>query len=63
MFKTNNNDVVRIGDRVNETIMNLFKNKKSRNLTHIPNIKATMEFIYLIPNAKKAFNYLRLVFI
>ena len=43
--------------------MNLSKNNKSRDLTRVSNIKAIGEFNFLIPNIKKAFNYLRLAFI
>ena len=60
-FKAGNNKVVEGGG--NETVVNLFKNEKSRKLTHMPNIGATEEPNFLIPNAKKAFNYLRLAFI
>ena len=43
--------------------MNLSKNKKSRNSTHVPNIGATGEYNLLTPNAKKVFNHLWLAFI
>ena len=62
-FGADNNKVVRVGGRANRTVMNLSKNEKSRNLTHMPNIGAMEEPNFLIPNAKKAFNYLQLAFI
>ena len=51
------------GGKANETIMNLFKNNKSRNSMHVPNIGATGEPNFLTSDAKKAFNHLRLAFI
>ena len=39
------------------------KNEKSRKSTRVPNIGATGEPNFLTPDAKKAFNYLRLAFI
>ena len=62
-FRANNNEVVGVGGKANETVVNLSKNNKSRNLTRIPNIGATEKPNFLIPNAKKAFNYLQLAFI
>ena len=66
-FKANNNEVVGGSDsRTNQTVVNLSNqsnNNKSRNLTHVPNIIAIREPIFLIPDIKKAFNYLRLAFI
>ena len=63
-FKANNNKVVDgNSSKANETVVNLFKNNKSKILTYMPNIKAMKELIFLIPNAKKAVNYLRQVFI
>ena len=48
------------GGRVNETVMNLSKNEKSRKLTRVSNMRATREPNFLTPDAKKAFNHLRL---
>ena len=63
-FKADDNKVVGDGgDKTNETVINLSKNKKSRNLTYVPNIKATGKPNFLTLDAKKAFNYLRLAFI
>ena len=63
-FGTNDNKVVGGGSgRANETVVNLSKNNKSRNLSCIPNIGATKKLNFLTPNAKKAFNYLWLAFI
>ena len=63
-FKASNNEVVGGGSsRADKTVVNLFKNKKSRKLTYIPNIEATKKPNFLNPNAKKVFNYLWLAFI
>ena len=63
-FSADDNKVVDDGsNKTNRTIVNLSKNKKSRNLTRVPNIEAIEEYKFLTPNAKKAFNYLWLAFI
>ena len=65
-FSAGNNKVVRdSGGKVDKTVMDLSKskNEKSRKLTRMPNTGATKESNFLIPNTKKTFNYLRLVFI
>ena len=63
-FRTDDNAVVGdSGGRVNETVVNLSKNKKFRKLTHVPNIKATEKLNFLTSNAKKVFNHLWLAFI
>ena len=66
MFKADNNKVVK-GDnsRADETLVDSskFKNNKSEKLTCVQNIKAIEEPIFLIPNAKKSFNYLKQAFI
>ena len=39
-FKVNDNEVISGGsNKTNRTVMNLSKNKKSKNLIHLPNIK------------------------
>ena len=59
-FKFNNNKVINSSDnRTNKTVINLSKNNKFRKLIYISNIIAIKKSIFLIPNAKKAFNYLR----
>ena len=63
VFKADDNEVVKIGNKINKTVINLFKNNKSRNLTYIPNIGATKKSIFLTPNIKKIFNHLRQLFI
>ena len=60
-FRAGNNEVVGGGD--DKTVVNLSKNEKSRKLTRMPNIGATEEPNFLIPDAKKAFNHLKLAFI
>ena len=63
-FRAGNNKIVGVdGSRADETVVNLFKNKKFMISTHMPNIGATKEPNFLTPNAKKTFNYLRLAFI
>lgn len=64
----NNNKIVEIDGKANEIIKSLFKSKKSKNykfknLIYIPNIKAKKKLIFLISNIKKAFNYLKYIFI
>ena len=47
--------------KANKIVVNLFnkfKNNKSKNLTHMPNIKAKRKPIFLNPNIKKTINYL-----
>ena len=54
VFKTDNNKVVDdVGDKANKTIIN-----SSKNSMRVLNIKAIRESNFLIPDAKKAFNYL-----
>ena len=58
-FKVNDDEIVSGGGgRTNETVRN-----SSKKLTHMPNIGAIGEPNFLTPNAKKAFNHLRLAFI
>ena len=66
VFRVGNNKIVRgNGGRVNKTVVNSSKskNKKSRKLTHMPNIKAIRKPNFLTSDAKKAFNHLQLAFI
>ena len=59
VFKTNDNKVFDCdSNRANRTIINLSKNEKSKKLMHVLNIGAMKEPNFLIPNAKKVFNYL-----
>ena len=63
-FEIDKNEIVSNGSsRANKIVINLSKNKKSRKLTYIPNIRAIEKSNFLISNTKKAFNYLRLLFI
>ena len=58
------NEVVDSGDsKTNKTIINLSKNNKSKDSTYLPNIRTTKKSTFLIYNTKKAFNYLKQVFI
>ena len=61
-FKTNDNEIIRVGGRANKMSKNLFKfqkqkNNKSRNLMRASNIKVIGKPIFLIFNTKKTFNY------
>ena len=63
-FRANDDKIISdSGGRANETVVNLSKKNKSKNLICIPNIKVIGERTFLISNAKKTFNYLQLVFI
>ena len=65
-FRADDDKVVGVGGRANKTVVNSSiqsKNEKSRYLTRVPNIGATGEPNFLTPDAKKAFNHLRLAFI
>ena len=66
MFTAGNNEIVGGGGgRVDEMVVDSFKskNKKSKKLTRMLNIKAIGKPNFLTLNARKIFNYLRLVFI
>ena len=64
MLKANNNEIIsNSNSRANRTVVNLFKNKKSKKSTRLPNIKATKKSNVLIFDTKEAFNYLWLAFI
>ena len=61
-----NNEVVGGDDgRADETVVDLSKpkNKKSKKLTYMLNIRATRKPNFLTPDAKNSFNHLRLAFI
>ena len=63
-FKANDNEIISDGgNKANEIIVNLSKNNKSKKLRYVLNIRATRKFIFLTPNTKKIFNYLRQAFI
>ena len=65
-FRAGNDEVVGGGGgRADETVVDssTSKNEKSRKSTRVPNIGATGEPNFLTPDAKKAFNHLRLAFI
>ena len=64
MFRADDNEVVRVGDKADETFKNLFiskksKNNKSESLTHSSDIGAMGEPIFLTSSTKEAFNYLK----
>ena len=64
LCRNNNNEVVDDGGGIaNETVVNLYKNNKSRNLIYMPNIGVMEKLYCLILDPKKTFNYLRSVFI
>ena len=61
-------EVIGGSDRIDETMRNLSKSRKSKNnksgnLTRVPTIGATGEPIFLTPSAKEAFNRLKQAFI
>ena len=62
-FKADDNEVVGVGRRANEIVVNLSKNEKSKKSKYMPNIGATGKPKFLTSDTKKAFNYLQLVFI
>ena len=63
-FRAGNDEVVGGGGgRADETVVNSSKNEKSKKSTRVPNVGATGKPNFLTPNAKKAFNHLRLAFI
>ena len=60
-FKAGNNEVVRSDSgRTDKIVVDLStsKNKKSRKLTHMPNIRPIGKPNFLALDAKKTFNYL-----
>ena len=67
-FGADDNEVVGVGSRANETFKNLSKSKKAKNdesksSTRSLDIRATGEPIFLTSGANKAFNCLRQAFI
>ena len=62
-FGVDKNEFVKLDSRANKIIVNLSKNKKSKNLTYILNIRTTGKLNFLTSDAKKTFNYLQLEFI
>lgn len=66
-FKTDNNEVVKINDRVDKIVKNWFKSKKLKNTKYkiliCSNIGVTRKYTFLTSGAKKAFSFLRQLFI
>ena len=65
-FRIDENKIFRVDGKANKTVVNLFnkfKNNKSGNLIHIPNIGAMGKPTFLNLNAKRVFNHLWLAFI
>ena len=52
-LKADDDKVVEVDNRANKMVVNL-----SKNLTHVPNIKAIGKSNFLTSNTKKTFNYL-----
>ena len=50
VFRADDNEVVGVDGRANRTVVNLSKNKKSRNLTRMPNIEAMEKPNFLTSN-------------
>ena len=66
VFKASHNEVVENSNsKANKIVVDLSKskNKKSKKLTHMPNIIAMWKSNFLTLNAKKTFNHLWLTFI
>ena len=66
-FRADDDEVVGIGSRADETFKNSSKSKQAKNdkfesSTRSSDIGATGKPIFLIPSAKKAFNHLRQAF-
>ena len=66
-FRTDDNEVIGVGSRADETFKNLSKSKKAKNdksesSTRSSNIGAIGEPIFLTPGVKNAFNYLKQAF-
>ena len=63
VFKIGNNKIVRnSSSRINKIVVNLsnkLKNNKSKKLMYISNMKNTEKPIFLTPNIKIVFNYLK----
>ena len=59
MFKIDNNKIIRDDGKANKTIVNLFKNHKSKNWIYMLNIRTIEKFTFLTSNAKKIFNHLK----
>ena len=57
-FKTNNNKVIRVKDRVDKMVVNLLKNS-----IYILNIRAIRKPTFSTWNCKKTFNHLQFAFI
>ena len=53
-FRVDNNEVIEVGSKANRMVVNLSKNKKSKKLTHMPNIGAMGKSNFLTPNAKES---------
>lgn len=64
VFRADSNKIVGVNSRTDKMAKNLSKskktkNKKSKNLTYIQNIRITKKSIFLISSTREAFNYLR----
>lgn len=64
-FRIDNDKIVRVSNRGDKTFKNLSKSKKLKNkrFKNLIYIKAIEELIFLTPNTKKLFNYLKQKFI
>ena len=63
MFRIDDNELIKVVDKFNKTVINSSKSNKSWNFIYISNIRATQKPIFLTSNVKKVFNNLKQVFI
>ena len=48
LLKNDGNEIIKINSKANKTVINLWKNNKSRNLIYMSNIGATKKSILII---------------
>lgn len=64
-FRTNNNKIFEVDNRANKIFKNLSKYKKLKNekFKNLIRISVTKELIFRISSTRKAFNFLKQVFV
>lgn len=60
-LEINNDKIIKDDGRVNETVKNLLKSKKSKNnkAKNLTCIRGIGKFVFLTPNIRKVFRYLK----